>query len=316
MCTQSTCQLNQRPLSAAELRRPKVFHSIVFPVDFSDTCKATAQYVRDLAGTTGATVTLLHVACGCSGADLHSRFGGYQGLHARTEMQISALAAFRDEYFNGIECGIRIESGAVADRIITYAERNCSDLIMVPRRCTVNPSRSLAGSAVEKVLRNAACAVWTNPQSDRLKLFNGFHSIVCAISPNTSPIEYVNETMALGAIFGARVSFVSAVADAGLFGDPGALSIEVARSGCPVYLEMGPVGHIVRHVAELQAADLVVINRSRNRQPIGGHEAHTDEIVLESPCPVLCLPTKVTAASIDVRKEKMLQEKYFVAACC
>jgi nucleotide-binding universal stress UspA family protein len=283
-------------------------------VDFSDTCKATAQYVRDLAGGTGATVTLLHVASGCpaypGAADDHSRFDGYEGLRGL----ISALATFRDEYFNGVKCEIRIEFGSVADRIIAYSERSCCNLIMMPRRCTVHPSGSLAGSALEKVLRNAACAVWTNPQSEGLRPFTGFHSIVCAISPNTTPTEYVNETMALGAVFGAKVSLVCAVAAAGSFGNPDALSLEVARSECPVYVEMGPVGHVVRHVAEIQTADLVVINRRHQRNP-GGHEAHTDEIVLESPCPVLCLPTKATAASIDVRKEKLLQEKYFMAAC-
>jgi nucleotide-binding universal stress UspA family protein len=282
-------------------------------VDFSDTCNATAQYVKQLAAGTGATVTLLHVASGCSACygapDDHSRLG-YGKLHGL----LSALAIFRDEYFNGVKCDFRIEFGSVADRILAYSERNCSDLIMMPRRRTV-PTGSLAGSALEKVLRNAACAVWTNPQSHRLKPFTGFHSIVCAISPNTTPTEYVNETMALGAIFGARVSFVSAVVAAGSSGDSGAVSLEVARSGCPVYVETGSVGNVVRHVAEIQAADLVVINRRRKRD-LTGREAHTDEIVLESPCPVLCLPTKATAASIDMRKETLLQEKYFMAACC
>jgi nucleotide-binding universal stress UspA family protein len=229
---------------------------------------------------------------------------------------MSELAMFRDEYFNGVECEIRIEFGPVADRIIDYAERSCSDLIMMPNRRTVSASRSLVGSVLEDVLRNAACAVWTSPQSDRLKPFTGFNSIVCAISPNTTPTEYVNETMVLGAIFGARVSFVSAVAVAGSCGDSVTLSNKVARSGCPVYVEVGPVGHVVRHVAEIQAADLVLINRRHKRDSIGGNETHADEIVIESPCPVLCLPTRVTAASIDIRKERHLQEKYFSAACC
>jgi nucleotide-binding universal stress UspA family protein len=229
---------------------------------------------------------------------------------------MSALATFRDECFNAVKCEIRIEFGSVADRIVACSERSRSDLIMMPRRRTVNPSGSLEGSALEKVLRNATCAIWTNPQSDRLKPFTGLHSIVCAISPDTTPTEYVNETLALGAVFGARVSFVSAVAAVSSLGDPRALSLEFATCGCPVYVEIGPVGHVVRHVAEIQAADLIVINRRHKRHSIEGHETHTDEIVLESPCPVLCLPAKVTAASIDVRKERILQEKYFMAACC
>ena len=317
MITQTTCQLDRRPLKEYSLRRHKIFRSIVFPVDFSDTCKATAQYVRDLAKLTGGTVTLLHVAPERSAwygaADVHSGFDTYERLRGLKEMQMSALAIFRDEYFDGVDCQIRIESGSVADRIIDYTERSGTDLIMMPWSQTVSPARSFLGSVLEKVLRNAACAVWTSPQSDKLKPFSGFHSIVCTISPNTIPSEYVSDTMTLGAIFGGKVSFVSAVA--GSFeGDPRALSLEVARSGCPLYFETGPVGHVVRHVAEIQGADLVVINRRRKRDSM---ETHANEIVLESPCPVLYLPTKVTAASINiVRQTTRLEEEYFLAAGC
>jgi len=315
----STCQLDRRPLSRYALQPPKSFRSIVFPVDFSGTCKTTAPYVRDLVELTGGTVTLLHVAPERSAwygaADVHSGFDDYEVLCRLKKIQMSALATFRDEYFNGVECQIRIESGSVADRIIDYTERNGADLIMMPRCGTFNPAESIVGPGLEKVLRDTACAVWTSPQSDTLKPFAGFHNILCTISPNTNPSEYVNETMALGASFGGRVSFVSAVAVAGLFAeDPRVLSFEVAKSGCPVYVEVGPVGHVVRHVAEIESADLIVINRSRKPHSIGGNKTHTNEIVFESPCPVLCLPGKMTAASIDIIQERHLQERCFLAA--
>jgi len=314
-----TCQLDRRLLSGYALRPPKIFRSIVFPVDFSGTCKETAPYVRGLAEFTGGTVTLLHVAPERSArygaADVHSGFDDYEVLRKLKTIRLSALVAFRDEYFNGVECQIRIESGSVADRILDYTERSGTDLIMMPRWRTANPAGSFVSPVLEKVLRNAVCAVWTSPRSDQLKPFTGFHSIVCTISPNTIPSEYVNETMALGTSFGGRVSFVSAVTIAGSFTeDPRVLSTEVARSGCPVYVEVGPVGHVVRHVAEIQSADLVVINRSRKPHSIGGYKSHTNEIVFESPCPVLCLPGKMTAASVDIIQERHLQERYFLTA--
>jgi nucleotide-binding universal stress UspA family protein len=317
----NTCELDWPPLSWYTLQPPNIFRSIVFPVDFSGTCKATAPYVRDLAEFTGGTVTLLHVmperSAWYGAADVHSGFDDYEGLRRLKKIQMSALASFRDEYFNGVECQIRIESGSVADCIIDYTERSGADLIMMPRCGTANPAGSLVGPVLEKVLRDAACAVWISPQSDQLKPFTGFHSIVCAISPNTIPSEYVNETMALGTSVGGRVSFVSAVAIAGSFAeDPRARSFEVARSGCPVYVEAGAVGHVVRHVAQIQSADLVVINRSRKPHS-RGYKTHTNEIVFESPCPVLCLPGKMTAASIDIIQERHLQERYFLtAAAC
>jgi len=80
----STCQLDRQPLCRYALRPPKIFRSIVFPVDFSGTCKATAPYVRDLAEFTGGTVTLLHVmperSAWYGAADVHSGFDDYEVL--------------------------------------------------------------------------------------------------------------------------------------------------------------------------------------------------------------------------------------------
>jgi Universal stress protein family len=199
--------------------------------------------------------------------------------------------------------------------IVDYAEHSGADLIMMPTRGTDTSARSLIGPTTTAVLRDASCAVWTGPHSDKLKPFTGFHSIVCAIAPDTVLGEYVNETTALGAVFGSRVTFASAITSASPFGEgPRVLTLEeeypevgldqlVEGSGCPVYVEVGPVGHVVRHVAEIQSADLVVINRRHKANPIRGFETHAYEIVLESPCPVLSLPIRAAAASINIAQE-------------
>lgn len=75
---------------------------------------------------------------------------------------------------------------------------------MMPTRGTDNSARSLIGPTTAAVLRDASCAVWTRPHSDELKPFIGFHSIVCAIAPDTVLREYVNETTALGAVLAAE----------------------------------------------------------------------------------------------------------------
>jgi hypothetical protein len=73
---------------------------------FSETCKAKVQYVSDLTKLTGGTVTLLHVGAGRSAsygaADVYSGFDTYERLLGPKEMQMSALATFRDEYFDGL----------------------------------------------------------------------------------------------------------------------------------------------------------------------------------------------------------------------
>jgi hypothetical protein len=124
------------------------------------------------------------------------------------------LARFRDEYFNGVQCQIRVECGSVGGQIVDYAEHSRADLIMMPTRGTANSGRSLIGPTTAAVLRDASCAVWTSPHSEKLKPFTGFRSIVCAIAPNTILGEYVNETTSLGAVFGSRVTFASAITSA------------------------------------------------------------------------------------------------------
>jgi hypothetical protein len=119
---------------------------------------------------------------------------------------MSALASFRHEYFSGIQCQIRIESGSVAEQIVDYAEHSGTDLIMMPTRGTASSLRSLIGPTTAAVLRGASCAVWTSPHSEKLRSFAGFHSIVCAIAPNTILGEYVNETTALGGVFESRLT--------------------------------------------------------------------------------------------------------------
>lgn len=329
MLTSNGSHLNWQALGRHGLRRNKIFQSILFPVDFSDHCKSTASYVRDLTELTGGTVTLLHVIpwrpAWYGAADVYSGIDGNETLRGPKRAQLAVLAKFRDEYFSGVPCQIRVESGPVAEQIVDYAEHSGTDLIMMPTRGTGSNARSLIGPITGAVLRETPCAVWTSPHSATLRPFTGFHSIVCAIAPETILGEYVNETTALGALFASRIAFASAITLATAF-DEGdrVLTLEeeypeagldqlVAGGRCPVYVETGPVGHVVRHVAEMQRADLVIINRRRTPRSLAGLETHAYEIILESPCPVLSLPMRAMAVSINIAHETYLQERCMFA---
>ncbi|MGA8597585.1 MAG: universal stress protein [Bryobacteraceae bacterium] len=309
------------------LRRNKIFQSILFPVNFSSASKAIAPYVRDLAKLTGGTVTLLHVvprrSAWYGAADLYFGTDSLETLRELRKVHLPALAKFRDEYFEGVPCQTRIQCGSVAGQIIEFAEQSGADLIMMGIPGVGKGDGSLMDSIVAEVLRDAPCAVWTNPHAGSLKPFTGFHSIVCALSPNRIRGEYVKETAALGSVFGSRLTFVSAIPPGSMDGEdsrvltleeqyPEARQDQLAGTG-PVYVEAGPVGGVVRHVAEVQSADLVVINRGHKPDPIAGFETHAWEIVLESPCPVLSLPTKAASASVHIVHERHTREVYAVA---
>jgi nucleotide-binding universal stress UspA family protein len=309
MLTSSTLDLNWAAPSSHGLQRNKIFQSIVFPIDFSNDCKTIAPYVRGLAELTGGSVTLLHVipwrSAWYGAADVYSGSDDSRTLRGLKRILMSALARFRDECFSGVQCQIRIESGCVAEHIVDYAEHTGADLIMMTTRGT-------GKSVTATVLQDALCAVWTSPHCDKMRPFTGFRSILCAIAPNTAVGEFVDQTSALGAAFGGRVSFITAIATPDALGENGpVLSAEkeyplagpaqlLVGSGCPVYVETGPVGYVLRRVAELESSDLVVLPRHRVPQ---GFETHAYDIVLESPCPVLTLPIGATATSINIVRE-------------
>jgi nucleotide-binding universal stress UspA family protein len=326
MITSPPSHLDWQALSRHGLQPSKIFQSVLFPVDFSDPCKMAAAYVRDLAEFTGGRVTLLHVVprrpAWYGAADVDSGTDGYETWRTLKKVRMSALMTFRDEYFNGVPCQIRIEWGSVAEQILDYAEHSGADLIMIPTRGASKSGRPLLGSVTARVLQDAPCAVWTSPHSDKLQPFTGFSSIVCAIAPNATLGEYVNGATGFAAVFGSRVAFASAIAPAKAVQEyPRVLTLEeeypLIGSKCPVYVEPGPVGYVVRHVAQIQSADLVLINRRHVPQCFGTFETHAYEIILESPCPVLRLPIKATSAPNNiVGKIEAQQERVFAQASC
>ena len=172
-------------------------------------------YVRDLVRVTQGSVTLLHVigehSASYGAADVYWAMDGFEPLRCLKRVQMSALARFRKEYFDGVPCDIAIEFGSPAMQIVAYAEHSDTDLIMMPSRGKGAGGGACLASTTATVLQNARCAVWISPHSDKLKLFRGFHSIVCALSPDRVSLNYVEQAAALGAAFGARVTFASAI---------------------------------------------------------------------------------------------------------
>lgn len=132
----------------------------------------------------------------------------------------------------------------------------------------------------------------------------------------------MSEATALSAFFGSKLTFVSATAAPSDFGeDPRILPIEqeypqagldqlVTGNGWPVCVETGPVGSVVRHVAQMEKADLVIINRGHMQMPFGKLETHVFEILVESPCPVLTLCMQSTALSIETAEEEFAVAAY------
>jgi nucleotide-binding universal stress UspA family protein len=316
-------------LSIHGLKRKKIFQSILFPVDFSPASKEAAPYVRNLAELTGGTVTLFHVvpwrSAWYGAADVQDDENSCERLRGIKRAQLCALAAFQDEYFEGVSCEKRVEAGCIGEQIVDYAEHTGTDLIMMATSAHAHGPRRFVSPTLTHVLREAPCPVWTAPQSDRLCSFEGFNNIICALPQEGISGSYVNEAVAVADVFGSKLTFVSAVS-------PGVARTEECRVLCleeefpeagldqlasgsrlPVYVETGPVGHVVRHIAEIQSADLVVINRRHRSHYSKMLDGHTQEIVMDAPCPILVLPARVAAASVHILEAPFDENRYAVA---
>lgn len=284
----------------------KVFHSILFPVDFSKASEATAPHVRGMAEQTGASVILLHVIPWLSGwysvTELRAPVLGEPELRNLEEQGMLALELFREKYFPEMCCHRDVAYGAVAETITERAKNWGADLIMMPTRGLGRSRPFLIGSTTAKVLHDASCAVWTSPHLSTLTPFHGYKNILCTVDRDDIPKGYLEEATRIAACFNSKLTFVTAMqSNTGGDGDEhklGSLATEFPQAqvhqtidlvDCSVISETGSVGAVVREVVETHKADLVLTNRGHLQHAFGKFRTHEYEIVLESPCPVLSL---------------------------
>jgi hypothetical protein len=125
----------------------------------------------------------------------------------------------------------------------------------------------------------------------------------------------------LASCLGSKLSFVTAVPDPVV--GPGeerkiqTLEKEYPHSalddnmGCgreySLYLEIGPIGEVIRRLVPEQKIDLVITNRVHLQDRFGKLRTHDEyEIILESPCPVLSLAMAAKSSS-EIKEHIALQ---------
>ena len=114
-----------------------MIENILFPVDFSPSCVATAAYVKRAAAIFGSRVTLLHVC------DLASH-NGFE-LYVRSPQEIAEehwniarrkMDSFLESEFLLTKCPRVVRSGDAAEQIGETASTGGFDLIIMLRLST------------------------------------------------------------------------------------------------------------------------------------------------------------------------------------
>jgi nucleotide-binding universal stress UspA family protein len=283
------------------------FRKILFPVDFSDRCRGAAHYVEALAAHFGSKVTMLHIVetLGRPGDLDFAAMAFEMQVVERTEHFRKVLGSFLAGEMKHLNVERRITYGDPGRIIVSVAEKDNCDLIVMATHGYGGFRRFLLGSMVGKVLHDAPCPVWTgahleqSPPAETVK----FGNVLCGIDLPVHHEAALKTAADFASEFGAHLTLVHALPVHGI--GPGhymdadlrnRLSEQAREQLAGLYrqlgiqaqvcVEAGDVARAMANAAQQHNADLMVIGRGRHTG-LGRLTTHSYAIIRESPCPVL-----------------------------
>lgn len=137
---------------------------ILFPTDFSEGSKITAQYAADLATKYAARVYIMHIIYDVArDSGLYGSRLNFESIYddvrksAQAELDRRVEKSFKD--IAQVETVLKV--GVPFEDIITFSQEADIDLIVIGSHGRKGIDRVLFGSTVQRVLRRAKCAVLT-----------------------------------------------------------------------------------------------------------------------------------------------------------
>ncbi len=284
------------------------FHHILFPVDFSERCRALRPFVKSIGERFGAKLTLMHVIQlpPASYGDLEGGFPIMIDVPAMLQDGQKQLDSFFESPAPSLSVQKVVEQGDPAACITSYAEQHGIDLILMPTHGYGKFRSLLLGSVTAKVLHDAKCAVWTTAHTENPKLASrpDFRSILCAVDLAPESAGLMRYAANLAQEFKAKLRLVHAVSitearpekymdtefNQALFEMDREEIAKLQRQAgteLELCLAAGSVSTVVRNAAVYNNADLVVIGRGKLKDAFGRLRTNAYAVIRDSPCPVL-----------------------------
>lgn len=150
------------PVSPETARREKPpFQRILVPIDFSEANRPALSLAKTLAKLSGGTLVLLHVReIVLTGADFAFVPPDPASRRERIEREIGAIQVGE---LAGVRTDCLIRDGLPFQEIVTAAEEQRSDLIVMATHGYTGLQHVLMGSTAERVVRHARCPVLVAP---------------------------------------------------------------------------------------------------------------------------------------------------------
>ncbi len=282
------------------------FKRILFPVDFSERCRAIVPYVRAMVTRFGSEVTVLHVVdlpspgIGIAPPEAQS-WATLIGADRMREQGKTSLAHFVSTEFSGLPVTMESAEGDPATIIAEYGSN--ADLIMLPTAGRGRFRRLLLGSVTAKVLHDADTPVWTGVHAEEIAAHppDRWKRMLCAVDDQEDSLPVFKWAEAFACEQKLDLRLVHAIAGPDDWeGNPKLeqflydvarerLNKLQSRTGTKpeICYEFGNPAHVVRQAAYGHCADLVVIGRGAIQKPFGRLRSSAYEIIRESPCPVI-----------------------------
>ena len=286
------------------------FEKVLFPVDYSERCRAAATYVLSMAANFRSKLILLHVMNGLdpavdvsAGATMFETPTG-EGVLAERQ----ALESYLAEELEPLHVERRLEIGEPARTIVEIAHSENVDLVMMPTHGYGGFRRFILGSVTAKVLHDVRCPVWTAAHMDNPPPPSVFrmHHIACAVDLGSGNEEVLKMAaqMAEDYAVGLTVIHVVPSSDSGparladatprsyLINDAREHLLQVCanlRIDAKICVEAGSsLAAIVSAAATHHKAGLLLIGRSP-RHGLGRLKTYSYAIIREAQCPVLSI---------------------------
>lgn len=281
--------------------------SILFPVDFSERCRAAVPQVAAKTRHFNAKLIVLSVIeippawyDGLAGAELETLVDIDQ---LKIERRLKLEAYVHTELKQAPAVDTVVDQGDPAAVIVEYAREHNAGLIMMPTHGYGPFRRFLLGSVTAKVLHDADCPVWTDVHEGTAFARTGCQSIVCAVDLREESVKSIQWAAAFAASYGAELTLVHAIPAMAGPASPGEYEfrkylLETARdyvadlqrkagTQARVRIEGGKIAEGVCNAAIEQTADLVVIGQGSMHETLGRLRTNAYAIVRTAPCPVV-----------------------------
>ncbi len=288
------------------------FRKIVFPVDYSEPCRAVAPYVREMAARYSAELTLAHAYGPLYALAHHELLATDPGLEAKAlALEQDRLRDFARQMFPGMQIEAIAELGEPGGVIGKLVQQQRADLVMLPTRGQGPVRRLLLGSVTAKVLHDVSAAVWTGADaslSDTTEDHHGripYQSMVCALDESNEAPAVLTGAASIAAAYGAQLWIVHVVPTPPDYPDidlakhtkqlteraeftlrelKSNLSIDAPHTVIDALLSDGVRRELIR-----RNADLLVTGRGHASGTFSRLWSHLYTIIRDAPCPVLSI---------------------------